>query len=291
MKTRKIKKSKVILIICAAVLGAAILWLLFGCFSPFEGIRKLYYAPQEPVSLSQSVRAIADDICLTAHRGVNHVAPENTIPAYEKAIELGYYSAECDIKQTSDGTWVLYHDPTLLTRFGKWGSVGDKDFDTLRSYPYKTGAAFWEYPTLRIPTLDEYLDLFIGVKTRPQIEIKTSAYDSLSTVVDAVKAKGLEKQAIIISFDLEQLKEIRKLDNDIELWYLVYKIKQKDIDAAKSLGNCWLSADYGMNNEKSISLCLEQDVGLSLWTVDKPEDVQKLYNLGVRYIETDALCK
>ena len=283
------KKKKITIGIIAAVLCAILLWFLFGTFSPFEGIRKAYYKKGELISLADTVPDIADEIHLTAHRGVNLLAPENTVPAYEKAVKLGYYSAECDIKQTKDGTWVLYHDPILYTRFQKFGAVGDKDLKTIKSYPYKTGAAFWEYPNLRIPTLDEFLDVFQDTETRPQIEIKTSNYDSLLSVLDAVKAKGLEKRAIIISFDLDQLKEIRKADKEIELWYLVYKIKQKDIDEAKNLGNCWLSADYGMNNEKNIRMCLEQDVGLSLWTVDKPEDVQKLYNLGVRYIETDKL--
>ena len=283
------KKKKITVGIITAVLCAILLWFLFGIFSPFEGIRKFYYQKGELISLKDTVPAIADEIHLTAHRGVNLLAPENTVPAYEKATELGYYSAECDIKQTRDGTWVLYHDPILYSRFQKIGAVGDKDLKTIKSYEYKTGAAFWEYKDLRIPTLDEYLDVFENTKTRPQIEIKTSNYDSLLSVLDAVKAHGMQKRAIIISFDLDQLKEIRRADKEIELWYLVYKIKQKDIDAAKSLGNCWLSADYGMNNAKSISLCLEQDVGLSLWTVDKPEDVQTLYDLGVRYIETDKL--
>ncbi|MBQ6380558.1 MAG: hypothetical protein IJJ41_03010 [Clostridia bacterium] len=290
-KAKTVKKSKIFLIIISIVICAAILWLLFGSYSPFESIRKAYNKPEELISLSEEAPDIAQKIYLTAHRGVNAQAPENTLPAYQKAIEYGYYSAECDIKQTADGTWVLYHDPLLYSRFQKWGAVGDKDLKTLQSYSYKTGTAFWEYPNLKIPTLEEYLDLFVGAKTRPQIEIKTSYYDALSTVVDAIKARGLEKSAIIISFDLEQLKEIRKYDRDIELWYLVYGIKQKHLDEAKSLGNCWISADFSLNGEKKIKLCLDQNIGLSLWTVNKISDARKLYDFGVRYIETDKLCK
>lgn len=288
-KTKKIKKSTIIWIVICAIICAFIIWFLCGSVSPFESVRKAHYQPEELISLSETLPEIANEMHITAHRGVNLQAPENTLPAYKKAVALGYYSAECDIKQTTDGTWVLYHDPLLFTRFQKWGSVGDKDLKTLQSYPYKTGSAFWEYPDMRIPTLEEYLDVFVGSETRPQIEIKTSDYDSLQSVVDAVKAKGLAKTAIIISFNLEQLKEIRTYDKDIELWYLTYRITQRKIDEAKSLGNCWLSADFSLNNQKTISLCLSQNVGLSLWTVNKPSDVQKLYNLGVRYIETDKL--
>ena len=283
------KRLKILLVIIGILLFTGLMFCLIGPFSPFEGLRKAYNKPTELVSLSESEPEIAEKMHITAHRGVNMLAPENTIPAYKKSVELGYYSAECDIKQTSDGEWVLYHDPILFTRFQKFGAVGDKDLKTIKSYEYKTGSAFWQYPGLRIPTLDEFLDCFVGSDTRPQIEIKTSNYDSLSSVVEAVKKKGLEKQAIIISFDYEQLEEIRKTDKDIELWYLVYKIKQSDIDKAKSLSNCWISADFGLNNEKTIKLCAEQNIGLSLWTVNKPSDAKKLYDMGVRYIETDLL--
>ena len=113
------KKSKIVLIIISIILLALVLFALFGSYSPFEGIRKTHYKSQTLISLSDEAPEIADSINITAHRGVNALAPENTVPAYEKAIELGYYSAECDIKQTSDGTWVLYHDPVLFTRFLK----------------------------------------------------------------------------------------------------------------------------------------------------------------------------
>lgn len=283
------KKSKIVLIIISVILLGFILWFLLGPFSPFEKVRQMHYQPETPIKLSDYYPEIANEIHITAHRGVNSLAPENTLPAYEKSVELNYYSAECDIKQTSDGTWVLYHDPVLFTRFLKTGAVGSKDLKTLKSYEYKTGSAFWQYPDLRIPTLEEYLAVFKNSKTRPQIEIKTSNYDSLKSVIDLVKTNHLEKSAIIISFDLEQLKEIRKYDSDIELWYLVYKINQKKIDEAKSIGNCWISADFGLNNEKTISLCLNENVGLSLWTVNKPDDAKKLYDMGVRYIETDRM--
>ena len=283
------KKSKIFLIIIAVVISAVLIWFFCGSLSPLGFVQKAHNAPGKLVSLEDKAPDIADDVFITAHRGVNALAPENTLPAYEKAIALGYYSAECDIKQTADGTWVLYHDPSLYTCFQKSGSVGDKDLKTLQRYVYKSGSCFWEYPGLRIPTLEEYLDLFVGTATRPQIEIKTKNYSSLKTVIDAVHQKGLDSSAIIISFDLEQLKEIRKYDSHIELWYLCYHINQRKIDEAKSLGNCWLSADYKMNHQKSISLCLEQNVGLSLWTVNNVKDAQKLHDMGVKYIETDRI--
>ena len=270
------------------IISTLLIPVLLSTSSPLFMLRQAQNRPKDLIDLRQST-VIQEEMHITAHRGVNAQAPENTLPAYEKAVELGYYSAECDIRLTSDNVWVLAHTSPLISKFSMLGTIEHTDFDTLRQYSFTHGTNFWAYPDLRIATLDEFLDVFEGSDTRPQIEIKTSNYDMLYTVVDAVRAKGMEEKAIIISFDLKQLQTIREYDSDIELWYLVYHIKQKDIDAAKSLGNCWLSADFNLNNEKTIRMSLSQDVPLSLWTVDSIRDAEKLYAMGMRYIETDRL--
>ena len=227
-----------------------------------------------------------DPIFITAHRGVTTFAPENTIPAYEKSVELGYYTAECDIRLTKDGVWVLHHNGDLAM-FGKEGTIEDHTYEELCSYKYVRGTNC-DMEGLKICTLDEYLDVFVGTKTRPQIEIKTETYDTLGTVVDAVAAKGLSGQSIVISFDLEQLRIIHELNPDIELWYLVGKITPECIAEAKSISDkVWLSPHYDANDEESIKLALDAGIGVSFWTVDTVEDAKRLFDLGVRYIETD----
>lgn len=261
--------------------------------SPVLLIKKAIYKPFELTSLEDSDYSyLADELYITAHRGVTAVAPENTIPAYEEAVRLGYYSAECDIKLTSDNVWVLAHNSDLNSRMWQLGNVEDTDFATLRTYSYKNGTNFWKYKDLKMPTLDEFLDVFVGSETRPQIEIKCDNLDLLYTVVDAVKAKGLEKTAIIISFSLDQLKVIHDYDSSIELWYLVDEVTQDNINAAKALGsNVWLSANFAKNDAQSIKLAVDNNIGVSYWTVDTVEDAKMLYDMGVRYIETDRLCK
>ncbi|MGN1480164.1 MAG: glycerophosphodiester phosphodiesterase [Acutalibacteraceae bacterium] len=272
-------------------IAAVLVPLFMAPCSPVFLIMKHFNEPFDLIPLSESAVIDTSEVYLTAHRGVTAVAPENTIPAYEKAVELGYYSAECDIRLTKDNVWVLSHNDYINRRMWQVGKISETDYDELVTYKYKNGSNFWQ-EGLKMPTLDEFLDVFVGSSTRPQIEIKTKNYDMLDTVIDAVKAKGLEKSAIIISFDLEQLKVLRSLDKDIELWYLVYRITQDNIDEAKSVGgNVWLSADFAVNDSDSINLAAESGVDVSFWTVNKLEDAEKLYNLGVRYIETDILCK
>lgn len=266
---------------------------IFMCpFLPCIHIAKFANLEKELISVTENGVSTAEDpVYLTAHRGVKAKAPENTIPAYEEAVKNGYYSAECDIQLTKDNVWVLNHNDDVDKMFAQTGDVRDFTFEELREFTYDTGANFWKYDNLKIATLDEFLDVFVGTECRPQIEIKADNYDLLYTIVDAVKAKGLLEQAIIISFDYNQLKAIHDIDPTIELWYLIDEITPDNIAAAKALGdNVWLSPNFEKNNQASIQLAIDAGIGVSFWTVNTVEEAKMLYDMGVRYIETDILC-
>lgn len=271
---------------------SSILVPIFMCpFLPFVHVAKIFNMPKDLISLSANNIGSADDpIYLTAHRGITAVAPENSIPAYEKSVELGFYSAECDIRLTKDGHWVLLHNDDVNGRFCQFGEVENMTLEEVRQLRFKNGANFWAYENLGMPTLEEYLDVFVGSKTRPQIEIKSENYDQLHTILEVVESKGLTEQSIIISFDLEQLKAIRALNKDIELWYLIDGINEKNIAEAKELGNTWLSPNLAANDKTSIQLAIDNEIGISFWTVNTLEDAKMLYDMGVRYMETDTLC-
>lgn len=266
--------------------------IYFCSFLPPYHIAKLVNQPEELISISEyGIEKENDPICFTAHRGVHALAPENSIPSFEEAVNDNYYSAECDVHLTRDNKWVVIHNEDVNRRFCEIGNVEDFTLEELKKFSFKGGANFWKYKDMRIPTLDEYLDVFVGTNTRPQIEIKEENCDYLHTIVDSIKAKNLIEEAIVISFDIEHLKAIHKLESEIELWYLVDEITPENIAEAKTVGeNVWLSANFSVNNEESIQLAVDAGVGISLWTVNTVEDAQMLYNMGIRYMETDILC-
>lgn len=274
------------------VISSVLVPLYKSPYLPFLHVAKRFNKPGKVISLgSNGIGSEADPVYLTAHRGVSSVAPQNSLPAYKKAVELGYYSSECDIHLTKDKRWVLMHNRNIDSQLCQYGEIKDFTLEELKSYSYKSGSNFWEYKDLKVATLDEFLDVFVGSKTRPQIEIKADNYDLLYTVVDAVKAKGLQESAIIISFDLKQLQVIRELDKDIELWYLIDTINEKNIAEAKALGGTvWLSPCLSTNTRETIQLAIDAGVDISFWTVNKLEDAKMLYDMGVRYIESDIFC-
>ena len=267
---------------------------LYMCpYLPFVHIAKIFNQPKELISLSEhNIGSEADPVYLTAHRGVSALAPENSLPAFEEAVKHGYYTAECDIHLTKDEQWVVIHNDTVDARFCEFGEVSDYTLKEIKQFSYIGGSNFWKYEDMRIPTLYEYLDVFVGTNTRPQIEIKADGYDKLDTVINAVKSRGLEDSAIIISFDLKQLQVIHDIDPTIELWYLIDEITPETIAQAKAIGdNVWLSPNFERNDQASIQLALDANIGVSFWTVNTVEDAKMLYDMGVRYIESDILCK
>lgn len=266
--------------------------IYFCVISPTYPVLVLFNQPKELISLSENGVGTEDDpVYLTAHRGVHALAPENSLPSFEEAVNNGYYSAECDIQLTKDNKWVVIHNAEVDGRFCQYGKIADLTLEELKTFSYNWGANIWKYKDSRIPTLEEYLDVFVGTDTRPQIEIGIENYDMLYSIVEAINERNLENQAIVLTYNLKQLKAIHDLNPNIELWYLVDEMTPEIIAQAKELGdNVWLSASYDKNTEENIKLAKSEGINFSLFTVNTLEEAKALYDMGVRYIETDILC-
>ncbi len=266
--------------------------IYFSVISPTYPVILLFNQPKELISLSENgVGSAEDPVYLTAHRGLHALAPENSLPSFEEAVNNGYYSAECDIQLTKDNKWVVIHNAEVDGRFCQYGKIKDLTLEELKTFSYMWGANVWKYKDSRIPTLEEYLDVFVGTSTRPQIEIGIPDFEYLGDIVKAIEERGLVNQAIVLTYNTKQLAAIHELNPDIELWYLVDEMTPEIIAEAKALGdNVWLSASYDKNTEENIKLAKSEGINFSLFTVNTLEEAKALYDMGVRYIETDILC-
>ena len=69
------------------------------------------------------------------------------------------------------------------------------------------------------------------------------------------------------------------------------KTLQENIEEARSISDkVWLSANFDKNDKRSVQLALDRGIDVSYWTVNTVEDAKMLYDMGVRYMETDILC-
>lgn len=144
-----------------------------------------------------------------AHRGLNTVAPENTLPAFRKAVEAGFIALETDVAVTSDGEYVLIHDSTVDRTTDGTGTVTAMTLSELKALD----AGSWfssKYADVKIPTLDEFLSFCVTANVIPMIEIKGGfSKGRLETLVDKINEYGLGKRSIIISSNINDAKNIR----------------------------------------------------------------------------------
>lgn len=248
------------------------------------------FTAREPVSLSAAgIGSETDPIYLTAHRGGNTEAPENSLPSFRSAAEKGFWAAECDIIRTKDGRWVITHDDSVRKHFFGTGKVTEMTFDEVRQLRYSFDTEFIKYRDEKIPSLEEYLDVFKDSPTRPEIEIKSKGTEGLEDVISEIAKRGLTEKAIVISFHYESLERIREFNDKIELWYLVNKITAEDVEKAKAIGCSTLSVNYKNTTKEDVALALDNRIGVAVWTIDKPRTVKAFYDMGVRYFVSNRL--
>ena len=148
-----------------------------------------------------------------AHRGFSGEYPENTMIAFEKALEAGCEGIENDVHLTKDGVLVIIHDEQIDRTGNASGWVKDMTYEELCkvdfSYKFTDKVGFQ-----KIPTLDEYLTLVQDQDIITNIELKTGIieYEGIEQAVyDKVKAYGLVDKVVISSFNHESVKRMKEI--------------------------------------------------------------------------------
>ena len=197
---------------------------------------------------------------LQGHRGARGLAPENTLPAFEKALAVGVTTLELDTGITRDGVVVVAHDPSLNPDIvrgpdGKWlekrgPAIHELTFDELQRYdvgrlkPESNYAR--RYPEqaavdgTRIPRLADVFALVkksgnesvrfnIETKVSPLAPAETAAPEVFArAVVDEIRKAGMAPRASIQSFDWRTLQVVQKVAPEVETVYL--SARQKFLD-------------------------------------------------------------
>jgi len=131
-------------------------------------------------------------IYVVAHRGVHDNIPENTLPAYEKAIEIGADFVEIDVRKTRDGRLVCIHNNSIEGYVeGLKDRVKDMPFDTLRALDFgiRVGP---QWKGTHIPTYEEALDTCRG-RIGVYLDVKDATLEEL---IPPIRERGMERQVI-----------------------------------------------------------------------------------------------
>lgn len=224
---------------------------------------------------------------VTAHRGFSHVAPENTLPAFEKAIESGADYIELDVQLTKDEQLVVFHDEKLERLTGAKGRLCDYTYDQLQELTIKCkNISEEEYPDARIPLLTEVFDL-VGDELLYNIEIKDHS-DTIMTVektVDAIKEYGIEDSCYVTSFSYAAVKKVKQLDPDIKTGLIANVATTTAFTQLKYIDA--LSMNHLFVNASVVNNAHQNGKRIFVWTVDNKSEMKKMMSLGVDNIITN----
>ena len=148
-------------------------------------------------------------IVAVGHRGTVRFAPENTLAAFEKAIELGVDLIEIDVRETKDGHLVVIHDATVDRTTNGTGRVSELTLSEIK----KLDAGAWFDPKFkdeRVPTLEEALEAMQG-RALPDLDFKAGTPEKLAAVV---RRYGLLGKATLYCGDWDLLQRTLKVSRD-----------------------------------------------------------------------------
>lgn len=213
-----------------------------------------------------------------AHRGWSGRAPENTMAAFRLAMsEPAVQWLELDVQLSRDEVPAVLHDPTLKRTTNGRGRVSEYTAAQLA----RLDAGSWFDPVFSgegVPSLDQVLAAAAG-RCRLNIEIKgEDAAPSLISrrVIELLKARRMEHDAVITSFRPEVLLAVRALTSVIRTGLIMEDQPRGLIATVRSLGASFLSIGFRHLTKPLLQEAEEAGVTVMAWTVDQPADLQKL---------------
>lgn len=220
-----------------------------------------------------------------SHRGLNMMAPENTLPAFELAGKYGFSIIECDIHETKDGVLVISHDDTLERMCGVDKLISEMTLEEIKQYPITGGENPEAYPDNRVPTLEEYIRCCNQYSCTPMIEVKDPiSKTGLQTLYNMLPLS--EKKPIVISFSEDILKELRRMNSELELQWVMTKLTASKLKQCQQY-NWDVDLKYANVTQSVIKEVHEAGLKINLWTVNNKNIARLFYNWGADYISSD----
>ena len=228
-----------------------------------------------------------NSIKLIAHRGLSSLAPENTLPAYELAGKYGYWGAEADVLETSDGYYVLMHDNTVDRTTDGTGVVSELTLEQIKNLTVDIGANISNYPNLKVPTMEEYLQVCKKYNLTPIIEIKVIA--NVDNFLEILKKYNVLHSCVIISYDWDLLWKIRVKNSFIKMQGVSDTFDKAKVDRAISY-KIDVTPHYSQGRIKElVDYAHSKGINVGNWTVDTEDIYEECKNAGVDYIITNVL--
>ena len=233
---------------------------------------------------------------MVAHRGASALFPENTLAAFEGAIQAGADYIELDVRLTADGVPVIMHDADVGIRTNGSGFVHTFSLRELKRLDASGGLG----PAVGVPTLAEALDLLSG-QAGVNIEIKNMpgepSFDSPREAIVLETLRLIEETrfdgvVLVSSFNWLSIERAKEQSPDlptglittaaVDPWAALVYVRGKGHDLLLPQASALVEA-----GEDFLDAAHADGIRIGSWTVDEPEAVERLFAMGVDAIATN----
>jgi glycerophosphoryl diester phosphodiesterase len=230
---------------------------------------------------------------ITAHRGNSGMFPENTLPAFENAIELGVDWIELDLFLTKDQQLVVIHDQTTERTGNRALDVTKSTLQEIQSvdvandFRNRHKLSISDCPPQHVPQLEDVLNLVMRQnRTRVSIQPKV---DCVAKAVEVIQKMGAENLVGFNDGNLKLMIKAKQLAPDATIFWDrgVNTHVNEDIQTATQYRfHALIYQDQGISLEK-INRTKMAGLNVGAWTVNDPDRIRELLRMGVNRIYTD----
>ena len=224
---------------------------------------------------------------MIAHRGASGYAPENTMAAFKRAVEMGCSFIETDIQLSRDSRLIAIHDPTVDRTTNATGSVREYTLSQLR----ELDAGSWfspEFAGERIPTLEEIVTFARQNDVVFYLEVKSNDIWGVEHALVAALRQAKEvARAAILSFELSALATVRRQEPTLISGYLFDRAKESAIADASRVGARQIAPHHKLLTKELVAAAHASHLQVITWTVNDPAEMRVALSTGINGIMTD----
>ena len=221
-----------------------------------------------------------------AHRGGASDAPENTMPAFQRAMDLGYRYIETDVHSTKDGVLLAFHDDDLLRTCGQPGLISEMTYDEVKHFRINGLEP--------IPLMQEIFDAWPNA----MVNIDCKADSALLPLTAALRGPGILDRVCVGSFSDKRLATLRETFGPSLCTSLgpreVAKLRVRSwVGPVRSFPGAYAAqvphkqGPLTITDQKLVDEAHDSGLKVHVWTIDDPTEMHQLFDLGVDGIMTD----
>lgn len=214
-----------------------------------------------------------------AHRGASAYSPENTMISFRKALQLGANGIELDLQRTKDEKIVFFHDKNIDKKSNGKGKISDYTYKELLDFDF--GSWFdIKYKDERIVLFENFAKEFLSKNLTFAIELKQEGIEK--DVLDIIKKYATYDDIYITSFNFNALNNVRAIDSNIKLsWLIEDRINIDNISKLLEINGIQICPNAEDVTIEDIKLANKSGVRVRLWGVSNEDIMRKAFNFNI----------